>query len=30
VCIDGWMLSKTEACLCALAATAGSTRIPHN
>jgi hypothetical protein len=22
VCIDGWMLSKTEACLCALAATA--------
>jgi hypothetical protein len=21
VCIDGWMLSKTEACLCALAAT---------
>ena len=22
VCIDGWMLSQTEACLCALAATA--------
>jgi hypothetical protein len=22
VCIDGWMLSKTEVCLCALAATA--------